>query len=129
MPEDKKPAGSRSSTSPATQKPSGRVSVDDELVPLSVAAQVTYFHLTGMRVRPPEDRPLEEVVRLAALALAGVAPIHRMPGGVLTSRQVAELLIRPLSGTNDRPDLDGFLIRRGDLRDALVSLRKARPPF
>jgi hypothetical protein len=48
--------------------------VDEELVPLSVAAQVTYFHLSGMQVRLPEDRPLDEVVRLAALALAEIAP-------------------------------------------------------
>ena len=101
------------------------LSANDELVLLSVAAQVTYFHLSGLRESSPDDRPLAEVVRIAALALAEIVPVYR-DGKALNPKELDDLLIRPLSSRREQPDLDAFCIRRGDLRDALMSLRRAR---
>ena len=127
MEEDKQTAQDRPSSSSVTGR--GRVSLDDELVPLSVAAQVAYFHLNGT-LGVPDNRSLEELVRLGALALAEFAPICRtLEEGVLAPKQLEQLLIQPLGLNDERPDLDGFYIRRGDLREALVNLRKARHPF
>lgn len=58
MAEDKKPAEGRPSSYATTLR--GPVSLDDELVPLSVAAQVAYFHLNGMRLGVPDNRSLDE---------------------------------------------------------------------
>lgn len=108
-----------------SQQPGRLSSVSDELVLLSVAAQVTYFHLSGLRESSPDDRPLAEVVRIAALALAEIVPVYR-DGKALNPKELEDLLIRPLSSRREQPDLDAFCIRRGDLRDALMSLRRAR---
>jgi hypothetical protein len=109
---------------------SGSPSVDDELVPLSIAAQVAYFHINGS-TGVSNDKPLEELVRVTAIALSQVAPIYGPDGGgpakLLDEPGVERLLLTPLRKRSEHFDLDLFHMRRGDLRNALVSLREARP--
>src|SRR5688572_19330807 len=108
-------------------------SLDAELVPLSVAATVTYFHLADARTRLQQTDSVQRAVGLAALALSQVAVLRlRMKGEAARPMSIGEvqrLLFRPMLEGADRPDLDRFFIRRGDLRVALVTLREARDAF
>jgi hypothetical protein len=110
---------------------SGAPSIDDELVPLSIAAPVAYFHINGS-AGVPDDKPIEELVRVTAIALCQVAPIYGAdgegPARRLDEPGIERLLLRPLQDRGAHVDLDLFHMRRGDLRIALVSLREARNP-
>lgn len=110
---------------------SGAPSVDDELVPLSIAAQVAYFHVNSSTC-VPDDKPLEDLVRVTAIALSQIAPIYGAdgegPARRLDEPRVNRLLVTPLKNRSEHVDLDVFHVRRGDLRNALVSLRQARNP-
>jgi hypothetical protein len=110
-----------------------RYALDAELVPLSVAATVAYFHLTDPRIQVGELDSLLRAVGRAAISLAQVAVIHlrgsEEPARQMNAEELRRLLLEPMLDEARRPDLDRFLIRRGDLRAALVSLREARGPF
>lgn len=125
MSEENSPARAGAPTYSPNDQSGSLSSVKDELVPLAIAAQVTYFHLSGLRIYISDDQPLAEIIRITALALAETAPIYRGERP-LDPKQLNDLLIHPLSSRQEQPDLDAFHVRRGDLRDALVSLRKAR---
>lgn len=108
--------------------------IEEELVPLSVAATVTYFHVTAVARQLDEGDNLAEVLHLVAVALSQVAPIHRrrLPNGeplLLSSQELEKLLFKPIRDGIDVPDLDGFCIRRRDLHAAMVALRAARSSF
>jgi hypothetical protein len=98
--------------------------LDDELVPLSVAATVAYFHLVSARA---PEKSLGEALKQVAFALAMVAPIHGAANGdgkeELGPREAERALFRGLDGV--AVDLDGFAIRRADLRAAIAALKKA----
>lgn len=104
--------------------------LDDELVPLSVAATVAYFHFTDPRTQARPADSLVRAVGLAAQSLSQVAVIltrgaHEV-ARPMSEEEVQRVLFRPMLNHARRPDLDRFFIRRGDLRVALVSLREAR---
>lgn len=125
MSEDYSPGRARAPAALPNDPPGGPSTADDELVPLSIAAQVTYFHLNGLRLNISDDRALTEVIRSTALALTQIAPIYRAERP-LDPKRLDELLIQPLTSRQEQLDLDAFHVRRGDLRAALLSLRQAR---
>ena len=106
--------------------------IDAELVPLSVAATVAYFHLTGPLPDAEQPDSRTRAVARAALALAQVAAIYvrasEGPPQAMNAEALRRLLLDPMLDEEGQPDLDRFLIRRGDLRAALVTLRHARGP-
>jgi hypothetical protein len=107
-----------------------RHALDEELVPLSVAATVAYFHLTHAITQVGQADVLLRAVALTALAISQVASIHLGGAGdpkrALSAAEVDRLLVQPMLERAPCPDLDRFLIRRGELRRALASLRVAR---
>jgi hypothetical protein len=107
--------------------------IEEELVPLSVAATVTYFHVTALAKQLDDEDNLAEVLHLVAVALSQVAPIHGIgPAGelrLLGSQELEKLLFGPVRDSLDLPDLDRFRIRRRDLHAAMVALREARSSF
>lgn len=108
----------------------GQKLLDQELVPLAVAATITYHHVTDAARQVSETSSLREIVHFAALALSTVAPIYRMGQKPLplSEREVHELLFRPLEGAEPL-QLDAYGVRRGDLRTALITLKEARSAF
>jgi hypothetical protein len=100
-----------------------RAAIDDEFVPLPVAATVAYFHVTEARHQVSTRTDLDGIVPLVAIALSTIAPIHGADGP-LSAAALRELLYR-----DKRPDLARLLIRRGDLRAAMITLREARAAF
>jgi hypothetical protein len=104
---------------------------DDELVPLSVAARVAYFQLTRINGGSHGESALAEATRLAAIALAQVAPIYASAEAGepihLSELQIEELLFRS-ARERGAPGLDNLHIRRGDLKTALASLLAATRP-
>jgi hypothetical protein len=70
--------------------------LQDELGPLSVAGSLAYFDLNRVKGEAGSDEHLRDVVDLAVVALAYVAPIH----------------------------LDCLYIRRSDLEAAVRNLQK-----
>ena len=106
--------------------------IEEELVPLSVAATVTYFHVTAVGKQLDDEDNLSEVLHLVAVALSQLAPIHSAgPDGprLLSTQELEKLLFEPVRSRVDLPDLDGFCIRRRDLHAAMVALRSARSAF
>ena len=100
-------------------------------MPLSIAATVTYFHVTAVARQLDDEDNLAEVLHLVAVALSQVAPIHhrRLPNAeplLLSTQELETLLFKPVRDGIDVPDLDRFCIRRRDLHAALISLRAAR---
>ena len=112
-----------------------RAALDDEMVSLAVAANVTYFHLTDVSRQVDDQDSLGDMLQVVSVALSQVAPIYRKASDgqpatkPLESREVDEILFRPMRDGNDGPSLDDYCIRRGDLRKALVTLREARHLF
>jgi hypothetical protein len=111
-----------------------RKALDEEFVPLPVAATVAYFEITeaAKQVRTRED--LAEVRRLVAIALASVAPIYGRNGNgggaaVLSAREINDLLFKPRDTAQVQAKLEELCIRRGDLRTALEVLKEARLAF
>ena len=104
--------------------------LDRELVPLAVAATITYHHVTDAARQVSETSSLREIVHFAAVALSTVAPIYRMGAQPLplSGKEIQELLFRPLEGAEPL-QLDAYGVRRGDLRAALVTLKEARGAF
>ena len=100
-----------------------------ELVPLRVAATVAYFHVTDSMRQVSSEKDLAEIVHLVAIALSTVAPIRRADGAVLTSAELHEIFYRPLGRRLRKPELEGLVIRRGDLKNAMVTLKEARMVF
>jgi len=96
--------------------------LDEELVPLHVAATVAYFHVTDAAHQVSTQEALADVVPLVAIALSTIAPIHA-EDGPLGSAALRDALYR------DRPNVDGLKIRRGDLRRAMITLREVRAAF
>ena len=66
---------------------------------------------------------------IVAIALSTVAPIRHAAGDVLSDDELREVFYRPLGATGSKPDLDGFVIRRGDLKTAMTTLKDARVVF
>jgi hypothetical protein len=97
--------------------------LDHELVPLPVAANVAYFHITDAAHQVRTESDLADVVPLVAIALSTVAPIHADNG------PVGAAALRALLYGERRPNLDNLSIRRGDLRTAMITLREARAAF
>lgn len=97
--------------------------LEDEMVPLPVAATVCYFHVTDAAHQVRTKADLDAIVPLVAIALSTIAPIHGVDGP-LGNAELRELLYR-----DRRPDLARLRIRRGDLRTAMVTLREARAGF
>lgn len=108
----------------------GQKLLDQELVPLAVAATITYHHVTEAARQVSETPSLREIVHFAAVALSTVAPIYRMGREPLplSGREIQELLFRPLEDAEPL-QLDAYGVRRGDLRTALVTLKEARGAF
>lgn len=104
--------------------------LEDELVPLSVAATVTYFHITALKRQVEDQDTLFQALHLVAVALSQVAPIHEVHEdgrpGLLSAQEIERLLFRPIRSGGDLPDLDRFRVRRGDLHRAMNALRDAR---
>src|SRR5438067_11707231 len=100
-----------------------------ELVPLRVAATIAYFHVTDSMRQVSSEKDLAEIVHLVAIALSTVAPIRRADGAVLTSAELHEIFYRPLGQRLRKPELEGLVIRRGDLKNAMVTLKEARMAF
>lgn len=100
-----------------------RAAIDDEMVPLAVAATVAYFHVTDGAHQVSTQSDLADVVPLVAIALSTVAPIHGENGALMSAQVRARLY------GSRRPSLDGLSIRRGDLRTAIITLREARTAF
>jgi hypothetical protein len=108
--------------------------LEDELVPLAVAARAAYFEVTALARDKGTEEELAEVSHLVALALSTVAPIHMKIGEagktiVLQSREVNDLMFLPLRERKQRPSFDGLSIRRADLRAAIMALKDARSTF
>ena len=97
--------------------------LDEELVPLHVAATVAYFHITDAAHQVSTREALAVVVPLVAIALSTIAPIHA-ENGPLSSAALRDALYK-----ERRPNVDGLMIRRGDLRRAMITLREARAAF
>lgn len=97
--------------------------LDDELVPLPVAATVAYFHVTDAAHQVSTQEALADVVPLVAIALSTIAPIHAESGPLSASA------LRDMLYAKRRPNVDGLRIRRGDLRRAMITLREARAAF
>ena len=97
--------------------------LDDEMVPLAVAATVAYFHVTEAAHQVTMQSDLADIVPLVAIALSTVAPIHG-EDHPLSAVEVRERLYG-----SRRPSLEGLMIRRGDLRTPMVTLREARAAF
>lgn len=104
---------------------------DDELVPLSVAARVAYFQLTRINAGFQGESALAEATRLAAIALAQVAPIYASAEAGeaihLSETQIEQLLFRSVRD-GEAPRLENLHIRRRDLKTALASLLAATRP-
>ena len=98
--------------------------LDGDLVPLAVAATVAYFHITEAAQQVTAQQDLADVVPLVAIALSTVAPIYGDSAGALSHAAVRERLYK-----ERRPSLEGLTIRRGDLRNAMDTLREARATF
>ena len=108
--------------------------LDGEMVSLAVAANVTYFHLTEVTRQVDTNQDLAQMLRVVSVALSQVAPIYRaghdgQEPAQLGSREIDDLFFTPMSDGAHGPSLDDFCIRRGDLRQALVTLREARSLF
>jgi len=108
------------SDSQAETRPSR--ALDDEPVPLAVAATVAYFHVTEAAHQVTTRSDLAEVVPLVAIALSTVAPILGETGPLSAPEVRERLYAKP-------PVLHGLAMRRGDLRAAMVTLREARSTF
>jgi hypothetical protein len=105
--------------------------LDEQLIPLSVAAAVAYLDVAGPE---PQAERIEYAVRaidLAAMSLAQLVPIYFSEAGrrELSAQEVRERLVRPLREGHERPSLDRFLVRRCDLRTAIKTLKGAGMPF
>src|SRR2546430_13068640 len=100
--------------------------LETELVPLRVAATVAYFHITDSLRQVSSEEDLAEIIHLVALALSTVAPIRRADGVVLTSAELHDIFYRPLGRRLGKPDLEALVIRRGDLKSAMATLKEAR---
>jgi len=103
--------------------------LETERVPLRVAATVAYFHVTDSMRQVSSEKDLAEIVHLVAIALSTVAPIRRADGAVLTSAELHDIFCRPLGQRLGKPDLEGLVIRRGDLKSAMATLKEARAVF
>lgn len=105
---------------------------EDEMVRLSVASQIAYFHLAAGRLHPDIAEELEDCIPLAAIALSQVATLYaRDRRGRLqpqSALEVEEHLFRPLR-EGRYPRLENFLVRRDDLRRALITLAEAKRSF
>lgn len=97
--------------------------LDDEMVPLPVAATVAYFHVTDAARQVSTQADLDGVVPLVAIALSTVASIHG-GNGPLGPAELREILYG-----ERRAELASLRIRRGDLRAAMITLREARASF
>jgi hypothetical protein len=106
-----------------------RFELEAELVPLRVAARVAYFHITDALRQVSREDDLAEIIHLVAIALSTVAPIRHAAGAALTDHELRELFYRPLGNVGGKPDLAGFVIRRGDLKAAMTTLKEARVVF
>jgi hypothetical protein len=111
-----------------------QLELDNELVPLAVAANVTYFHLTDVSRQVDANEHLADMLQVVSVALAQVAPIYRARAdgeqpSLLSNGDIDRLLLAPLRDGAESPSLDGYCVRRGDLRKALVTLREARNLF
>lgn len=94
--------------------------MDQEWVPLAQAAQAT---CAGLDFGPSPDAC---TARLAAIALASIAPIYRCAAGTMVLIGGRELRSRVYQ---DPPLLQELHIGRHDLRSAITKLREARELF
>lgn len=97
--------------------------LDEELVPLPVAATVAYFQITEAAQQVAGQAELAQAVERVAIALSTVVPIYR-GAGALSEQEVNEVLCRPLKERRERARLDDLAIRRGDLRRAMATLKR-----
>jgi hypothetical protein len=117
-----------------TRRPSeedSQVLVDEELVPLSVAATVAYYSLVNARARVEYDASPNDVMDLLALSLSQVTPLRRVgnPQVEMSTTEVKDEFFIPLCRGPQRPDLDRFVVRRRDLHAAINVLKAARVWF
>jgi hypothetical protein len=102
---------------------------DAQLLPLHLGARIAYFQLTLPRRQVSIEEDLAELVHFVAIALSTVAPILRATGERLDDRALRETLYPREGSRGPRPDLEGLVIRRGDLRNAIATLKEARVVF
>ena len=106
--------------------------LDQEFVPLPIAAAAAYYKVAGVARRLPEER-LGEAIHLMAIALSTVAPIYMATRGadgpfVLCSAEIEELLFRPLK-SKAPPDLDDLRIRKADMEHGIETLKASRSAY
>jgi hypothetical protein len=101
---------------------------EHELVPLPVAAKVTYFHVTDALRQARSEEDLAKIVHLVAIALSTVAPLYR-DGVRLDGTQLEQVLYRPMRESAAGRALESLGIRRSDLRAAMTTLKEARLGF
>jgi hypothetical protein len=102
--------------------------LEDEFVPLPVAATVTYFHVTDALRQVSSEEDLAKMAHLVAIALSTVAPLYR-DGARVDAARLEEALYRPVRERTAALSLDSLAIRRGDLRAAMTTLKEARLAF
>jgi hypothetical protein len=101
--------------------------LDQELVPLAVAARVAYQQIVREQ-RHPAESGYADSIRLTAMALSAVASIYRKEPRhererALTALEVNALLFQPGMETLS---LEYLYLRRGDMRRAILTLTEAR---
>jgi hypothetical protein len=103
---------------------------EEELVVLSIAVAIAYFHVTDAPRQAGERDALGELLPLVAMALSAVAPIRRADGTPLSEAEVDELLFRrKAGGAASASTLAQLRIRRGELDKAMAILKEARVAF
>ena len=80
--------------------------LDYQLVSLAIAARLVLYHVRARDYFDPEESLLPELQRTAA-SIARLVPLFRL---------------RDSAAPADAGNLDGWAIRRGDLRTALLKL-------
>ena len=103
---------------------------EDELIVLSIAAAITYFHVTDTPRQAGERDSLGELLPLVAMALSAVAPIRRADDTPLSEAEVDELLFRRKpGGAASAGTLAQLRMRRSELDKAMAILKEARVAF
>jgi hypothetical protein len=105
--------------------------LDEQLIPLSVAAAVAYLDIASLEAQARPHHYVVRAIDLAALSLAQLVPVYLSDAGrrELSAQEVHERLLDPLFKGDKRPSLDKFLVRRRDLRAAIKTLREAGARF
>jgi hypothetical protein len=107
-----------------------KAAAGDDLVVLSIAAAIAYFHVTDAPRQADERDSLGDLLPLVAMALSTVVPIRRADGTPLPEAEVDQLLFpRGLASAASTSTLARLRIRRSELEKAMTLLKEARAAF